>query len=546
MICISIYSLYQITNINKTYTGMINLELQGVYATSEVQQNLAKLNIYIRQYEKENTTTYYDHITNTISALDEGLLLLHSMAKSEIIINQVNQLQQDYNALTEITKELIQEIERNNYETANLLLTTKFTDAYEQLEISISSILTIVKDRFELAASQTHTEVNNTTNLLMLIGTVSIIIIVLIILFFNKSIVKPLRLVARETKKIAEGNLDIDDITVNTNDEIRQLSDSFNTMKYSLANVISVCQENTLELSAISQQLNASTSIVSETSGSIAGNIEQMTLKTQRATQNSLETSTAMEQTSSAVEVVLNTTQTIHDKSKNTSELALQGTEKLKLANEQMKLIYHSASLMANLIDNLSKQSVHIQNMSKAITEITEQTNLLALNASIEAARAGEQGKGFAVVANEVKKLAEQSKHSANSIVSVTDQILNDVAHVQEAMKDGLYNVEQGTMTIDESNAMFSKIVEAFAEISNQLAHVATVTEQITSSSIQVTTSAHDLNKDMNHLSLGAENVLQQVEEQTATIQEIYAVSENIAEKSNELSEVISYFRLSK
>lgn len=42
----------------------------------------------------------------------------------------------------------------------------------------------------------------------------------------------------------------------------------------------------------------------------------------------------------------------------------------------------------------------------------------------------------------------------------------------------------------------------------------------------------------------GSENISQQVEEQTATIQEVNAISENLSQKSMALTNVIAHFRL--
>jgi methyl-accepting chemotaxis protein len=131
---------------------------------------------------------------------------------------------------------------------------------------------------------------------------------------------------------------------------------------------------------------------------------------------------------------------------------------------------------VAEQILRLSEQTSQIGHITNLVSELANQTNLLALNAAVEAARAGEHGKGFAVVATEIRKLADQSKKSAERITTLVVDIHNATNATVMATEDGTKTVEQGTYltqtTVEVFNGLAASITSVFESAQQTLLNV--------------------------------------------------------------------------
>jgi methyl-accepting chemotaxis protein len=135
---------------------------------------------------------------------------------------------------------------------------------------------------------------------------------------------------------------------------------------------------------------------------------------------------------------------------------------------------------------SLGESSEKINEILALIEEIAYQTNLLALNAAIEAARAGESGKGFAIVASEVRKLAERSIRS-------TDSIREIIAAVQEETSATIGATEQGTQQAHE-------VAELMRSTAGMLEDSILATQQQKSAADQVASAMSQIRESADRL----------------------------------------------
>ncbi len=167
-------------------------------------------------------------------------------------------------------------------------------------------------------------------------------------------------------------------------------------------------------------------------------------------------------------------------------------------------------------MSGIEKSAGQIGQIIGVIDEIAFQTNLLALNAGVEAARAGEAGRGFAVVASEVRALAQRSADAAKEIKTL--------------ISASTAQVEQGVDLVAETGKALERIVAQVSEIN-------AIVSEISASTQEQSTGLEQINTAINQMD-------QVTQQNAAMVEESTAASHALSEETEELSRVISRFRI--
>src|SRR3989339_624365 len=296
----------------------------------------------------------------------------------------------------------------------------------------------------------------NARTFMYLIGAVAIVLALAIAIFLTLGIIRPLRASVNAANMIASKNLTVElSADKKRGDELGDLLRSLSSMGETLREQIQGIQEavNTL-ISSSSEILAATTQVASGTA----------------------ENAFAIGETTTTVEEVRQAAQLSSDKAKNVSDSAQRvsqvfqsGKKAVEEAAAGMLAVRGQMEAITRTIVSLSEQGQSIGGIIASVSDIADQSNLLAVNAAIEAARAGEQGKGFAVVAQEIKNLAEQSKHATAQVRT----ILNDV---QKATSAAVMATEQGSKAVDagvKQSVQAGEAIQGLAESSGEAVQAA-------------------------------------------------------------------------
>ncbi|HEU0219564.1 MAG TPA: methyl-accepting chemotaxis protein [Gallionella sp.] len=198
-----------------------------------------------------------------------------------------------------------------------------------------------------------------------------------------------------------------------------------------------------------------------------------------------------------------------------------QGGEVTHQAVTAMNSLKDKIAAMADQILRLGEQTGQIGSIAALVKDLSGQINMLALNAAVEAARAGEHGKGFAVVAGEVRKLADQSKKSAEQASAL-------VADIQKSTNSSIMMTEEGTRTVGEVTQLAQKVAELFGSISGMAGSVNENAQQVMLNAKQQSAAFSQIIEAANSVAAGAKETAAGISQTKVGVQKLNEAAENL------------------
>lgn len=368
---------------------------------------------------------------------------------------------------------------------------------------------------------------------LAIIFLVGILLIVLSIKKSAASLSKPIMELNHTAQQLADGDLDVH-LEITSEDEIGELGESIKKTVARLKEYIVYIDETSEVLARIAdgqlsielkndyvgefQKIKDALLNISDSMTDVMKNIgessKQVSVGASELADASQMLAEGAQTQAVSVQELANTTTTVTEQVQESRKDAERSAKATVYVTNMMEQNQDKMKMMMGAMNEIRETSQQVVGIIQTIEEIAEQTNLLSLNASIEAARAGELGKGFAVVADEIGKLALESSKAASMTRELIGVSMEEINKGNDIANGVMTSLEESVSAVGEVNKMIKKSAE----------------------------NAVDQADNMQQIQVGIDAIAQGVNDNSAVSQETYATSEQLANQTVTLNDLVQKF----
>jgi methyl-accepting chemotaxis protein len=286
---------------------------------------------------------------------------------------------------------------------------------------------------------------------------------------------------------------------------------------------------------------------IQESAGSLDGSATSFSATAQQMSTSGEEIAAATEHIAKGAELQVEVVERASGQIRQGAAAVARIAERARLAAEalgKMRTVFERMEGSAGLVHGFGERTQKIGKIVEVITGISQQTNLLALNAAIEAAHAGEYGRGFSVVADEIRKLSEATRRSAEEITALVGEIGRESTKVLSSMEAGTLQIREGREVIDTVRGSLDTIIEGTVEVAHGVREISTLAAEQARGSEEMVKATDEISRIAEDNAAATEQASAATEELTASLEQMAGSAQELAGLADGLRQTASRFRV--